>query len=229
MLNELIGQLVRAYIDSSLVRVKLISVVRPRLSWKSLPCIKLDCLSSRHRLNYARVSGMHVFYSMFRTPNRRIAGIALVIVALDQITKQLLVHLLGYGQEKVIIEGFFKFVHWTNTGAACSLFRGNNYVLALVGIVALVVLFFSRHHFDARTLLGQVAFGLICGGIVGNLIDRLWAGHVIDFLYFYLEQRGGSEIGFPAFNVADSAICTGVGLVFMVTWKSERRAKVAES
>jgi len=172
---------------------------------------------------------MHVFYSMFRTPNRRIAGIALVIVALDQITRQLLVHLLGYGQEKVIIEGFFKFVHWTNTGAAWSLFRGNNYVLALVGIVALVVLFFSRHHFDARTLLGQVAFGLICGGIVGNLIDRLWAGHVIDFLYFYLEQRGGSEIGFPAFNVADSAICTGVGLVFMVTWKSERRAKVAES
>src|SRR5204863_7118258 len=118
------------------------------------------------------------------------------------LTKQLLVRLLGYGQEKVIIDGFFKFVHWTNTGAAWSLFRGNNYVLALVGIVALVVLFFSRHHFDARTLLGQIAFGLICGGIVGNLIDRLWAGHVIDFLYFYLEQRGGTEIGFPAFNVA---------------------------
>jgi signal peptidase II len=120
-------------------------------------------------------------------------------------------------------------VHWGNTGAAWSLFRGNNNVLALVALTALVVLFFSRHHFDSRTLLGQAAFGLICGGIVGNLVDRLCRGHVIDFLYFYLQQRGGTEIGFPAFNVADSAICTGVGLVFLLTWKSERGAKPAAS
>ena len=83
--------------------------------------------------------------------------------------------------------------------------------MAIVALVALVVLFFTRHHFDARTTLGQFAFGLICGGIVGNLIDRIRVGSVIDFLYFYVQQRGGGEIGFPAFNVADSAICTGVG------------------
>ena len=116
-------------------------------------------------------------------------------------------------------------MHWGNTGAAWSLFRGNNLALAGVAIVALVVLFFSRHHFGARTVLGQVAFGLIIGGIVGNLIDRLRVGHVVDFLYFYLQQRGGGEIGFPAFNVADSAICTGVGLVFLFTWRSEHKAK----
>src|SRR6266568_5103124 len=167
---------------------------------------------------------MSLLNSILRTSNRRIAAIALLVVALDQLTKQIVVRLLGYGQDKVIVEGFFKFVHWGNTGAAWSLFRGNNYLLALVAILAVVVLYFSRHHFDARTLLGQVAFGLICGGIVGNLIDRLWAGHVIDFIYFYV-QRGGSEIGFPAFNVADSAICTGVGLVFLITWKTERSAK----
>jgi signal peptidase II len=60
------------------------------------------------------------------------------------------------------------------------------------------------------------------------LIDRLWAGHVIDFIYFYVQQRGGREIGFPAFNVADSAICTGVGLVFLITWQSDRKARPAE-
>jgi signal peptidase II len=54
------------------------------------------------------------------------------------------------------------------------------------------------------------------------LIDRLLFKHVIDFLYFYVQQRGGSEIGFPAFNVADSAICTGVGLVFLITWRAEK-------
>ena len=158
---------------------------------------------------------------IIRTPNRRIAIIALLVIALDQLTKQIVLRLLGYSQEKVVVEGFFKFVHWGNTGAAWSLFKGNNHLLAIVALVALVVLFFSRHHFDSRTLLGQFAFGLIFGGIVGNLIDRLWAGHVIDFIYFYLQQRGGGEIGFPAFNVADSAICTGVGLVFLITWKSE--------
>ena len=156
-----------------------------------------------------------------RTPNRRIAIIALLVIALDQLTKQIVLRYLGYAQEKVVVEGFFKFVHWGNTGAAWSLFRGNNHLLAVVALVALVVLFFSRHHFDSRTLLGQFAFGLIFGGIVGNLIDRLWAKHVIDFIYFYVQQRGGGEVGFPAFNVADSAICTGVGLVFLITWKSE--------
>jgi signal peptidase II len=145
------------------------------------------------------------------------------------LTKQVVLRFLGYAQEKVVVEGFFKFVHWGNTGAAWSLFRGNNQLLAVVAVVALGVLFFSRHHFDSRTLRGQVAFGLIVGGIVGNLIDRLWAGHVIDFIYFYVQQRGGTEVGFPAFNVADSAICTGVGLIFLITWKSERAAKPAEA
>jgi signal peptidase II len=162
------------------------------------------------------------------TPNRRIGVVALAIVALDQSTKMLVLKCLGYAQEKSVIDGFFKLVHWANTGAAWSLFRGNNNVLALVALVALVVLFFSRHHFDSRTLLGQIAFGLIFGGILGNLIDRLLRGHVIDFLYFYVQQRGG-EIGFPAFNVADSAICTGVGLIFLITWRNERHPAPAES
>jgi signal peptidase II len=167
---------------------------------------------------------------MLRTPNRRIGLIGLGVVALDQLTKAIVLCLLKRsGQEKVVIEGFFKFVHWENTGAAWSLFRGNNQILAIVALVALVVLYLSRHHFDSRTLLGQVAFGLIFGGIVGNLIDRLVRHQVIDFLYFYLQQRGGLELGFPAFNVADSAICTGVGLVFLITWRSDRQAKPAES
>jgi signal peptidase II len=171
---------------------------------------------------------MTLLESISRPSNRRIAIIALSVVALDQFTKGLVLRLLGYAQEKVVVDGFFKFVHWQNTGAAWSLFRGNNYLLAMVALLALVVLVLSRHHFESRTFLGQVAFGLIFGGIVGNLIDRLWRGHVIDFIYFYLQQRGGGDIGFPAFNVADSAICTGVGLIFLLTWKNERDLRSAE-
>src|SRR5437868_7622402 len=131
---------------------------------------------------------MSLSSAIFRTPNRRIGLIALLVVALDQLTKLLVRQLLGEAQERVVIEGFFKFVHWGNTGAAWSLFRGNNNALAIVALVALVVLFFSRHHFDSRSWLGQIAFGLIFGGIVGNLIDRLSRGHVIDFLYFYVPR-----------------------------------------
>ena len=159
--------------------------------------------------------------SLLRTPNRRIALIAVAVVALDQLTKQIVLRFLGYAQEKVVIEGFFKFVHWGNTGAAWSLFRGNNGLLAGVALIALLVLFLSRHHFDSRTLLSQIAFGLISGGIVGNLIDRLRVGHVVDFIYFYVQQRGGNELGFPAFNVADMSICVGVGLIFMMSWRNE--------
>ena len=157
----------------------------------------------------------------------RILLIALFIVALDQFTKSLVLRYLGEGQEKVIIKGFFRFVFWGNTGAAWSFFRGQNGWLALVAIIAVGVLYFSKHHFYSHTALGQAAFGFIFGGIIGNLIDRLRVHYVVDFIRFYLDQRGGSEIGFPAFNVADSAICTGVGLIFLITVRSERQAKAA--
>jgi signal peptidase II len=181
------------------------------------------------RLKPAPIADTKPMNVLVRTPNRRVALIALLVIALDQLTKQVVLRFLGYAQEKVIVEGFFKVVHWGNTGAAWSLFRGNNELLAGVALVALLILFLSRHHFDSRTLLSQVAFGMICGGIVGNLIDRLWVGHVIDFIYFYVDLRNGAELGFPAFNVADSAICSGVGLVFLITWRSEHPAKPAAS
>ena len=163
--------------------------------------------------------------SIFRTSNCRIAAIALVILALDQFTKWLVLRTLPPYHEKIIIDGFFKFVHWGNTGAAWNIFSGNNNTLMLVALLALVALFLTRHHFGSDTFAGQIAFGLIFGGIAGNLSDRLIRHEVVDFLRFYLQQRGGDEIGFPAFNVADSAICTGVALIFLITWRSEHAPK----
>ncbi|HKW29466.1 MAG TPA: signal peptidase II [Verrucomicrobiae bacterium] len=163
--------------------------------------------------------------SIFQTSNRRIAVVALVILALDQFTKWLVLRTLPPFHEKIIIDGFFKFVHWGNTGAAWNIFSGNNNTLMLVALLALVALFLTRHHFGSDTFAGQIAFGLIFGGIAGNLADRLIRHEVVDFLRFYLQQRGGDEIGFPAFNVADSAICTGVALIFLITWRSEHALK----
>lgn len=158
------------------------------------------------------------------TADRRIIVVALIIFAFDQFTKFLVNHYLPLYDEKIVIAGFFKFVHWGNTGAAWSLFTNRNGLLAVVGVVALFVLFQNRRHFDVHTRLGQLALGLIFGGILGNLTDRLFLHQVTDFLYFYMERRGGQPIGFPAFNVADSAICVGVALIFISTLKNDRAA-----
>lgn len=156
------------------------------------------------------------------TANRRMALIALIIFASDQLTKAAVLKFLHSSQERVIIPGFFKFVHWVNTGAAWSLFHDKNTLLAIVSFVAFIGLVIWRNHFDTKTVLGQISLGLLFGGILGNLFDRLHPDrqHVIDFLRFYIERRGGEEVGFPAFNIADSAICVGVGLLFILSWRN---------
>ncbi len=144
--------------------------------------------------------------------------IALVVMVLDQITKWIVVRSLMLGGELELLPGFFKFVHWGNTGAAWSTFYGSNQALAVVSAAALGLLYWARRYFEGDTRPGQFALGLVFGGILGNLIDRVFRGHVVDFLYFHLVRRDGETLGFPAFNVADSAICTGVGIVFVLSW-----------
>ena len=158
--------------------------------------------------------------------NLRILAIGLVTLIIDQFTKVLIQRSLLLGEERIIVDGFFRLVHWGNTGAAWSLFKDNNSVLTGIALIAVVALFYNRRHFEVHRPLGQVAMGLMMGGIIGNLIDRFRVNHVVDFLYFYTHQRDGGEIGFPAFNVADSAICSGVGLLLLLSW--QRDAKDSE-
>jgi signal peptidase II len=153
--------------------------------------------------------------------NQRIALIAAISVFLDFVSKIIVLRSLQLHEERQIIPGVFKFVHWRNTGAAWSFWSGNNEMLAIISLLALLLLFIYREHFDTRNFLGQAALGLIFGGITGNLIDRLFHKNVIDFLRFYINQRGGNEIGFPAFNIADTAICTGVGLLFLLSRQTD--------
>ncbi|HEX4122901.1 MAG TPA: signal peptidase II [Verrucomicrobiae bacterium] len=159
------------------------------------------------------------------TSDRRMGAVALGVFALDQASKLLVMRFLGPTDERVVIDGFFKFVHWGNTGAAWSLFHDRNELLAIVSILALLGLFLWRRHFYLNLGLGQLALGLIMGGICGNLFDRLYNHQVIDFLRFYVYRRSGEQVGFPAFNVADSAICIGVGLLILTSWQQESAAR----
>jgi signal peptidase II len=118
-----------------------------------------------------------------------------------------------------IIPGFFNLVHVGNTGAAWSLLSGRSELLALLAAVALVSIFWFRRQLLLEQPKVQTAFGLLCGGIVGNLIDRMAYGHVVDFLDFHF----GSYI-YPTFNIADSGIVCGVGYYVLLNMVSPKPA-----
>jgi signal peptidase II len=138
------------------------------------------------------------------------------ILVLDQWTKhainaRLALGSYGPGANIPVFPGFFNLVHVGNTGAAWSMFTGASTLLALLAAGTLLAVFLWRRPLGLRHPPAQAAFGLLCGGIVGNLTDRLQHGHVIDFIDLHF----GSYI-YPTFNVADSGIFLGV--VTYILW-----------
>ena len=152
---------------------------------------------------------------------KRVLIIAAIVLLADQLTKQMVVHTIDMTGQVILIDGFLKLVNWHNTGAAWSQFQGKSLHLAIISFIALGALIHYRHHFEIHTKTGKAAMGMLIGGIIGNLIDRVAYQHVVDFIRFYLHQRGGGEIGYPAFNIADMGICVGVGLMFVQAWQAQ--------
>jgi len=141
--------------------------------------------------------------------NRSLQALVLgtLIFALDQTSKQLALQWIPSDQPVDVIPGFFKLSLITNTGAAWGIMRDHGFWLTLLAIMVLLMLLAARRHFTHTGILPRIALGLLLGGIGGNLADRLMHGYVVDFLDFYIGSRH-----WPAFNVADSAICSGVAL-----------------
>ncbi len=141
--------------------------------------------------------------------------LTLLIFVLDQLTKYWIngrLPLGSYGYSGItVIPGFLNLVHVGNTGAAWSMFSGKSTGLALLATGTLFAIFFWRKHLALKNPSVQLSFGLLCGGIIGNLVDRLVHGHVIDFV----DVHFGSYT-YPTFNVADSGIC--IGVFWYVLW-----------
>ncbi|QJT08257.1 signal peptidase II [Oceanidesulfovibrio marinus] len=159
--------------------------------------------------------------------NRRLAYAVLpaaAVVLVDQLSKQIIAATVQpYAERIAVIPGFFDIVHVHNTGAAFSfLAQGSGWqrwFFVAASVLAIIIL----AGMIARTALGQkltlLTLGLILGGAAGNLVDRLFIGHVIDFIDVYV-----GSYHWPAFNVADSAISVGVfGLLLLIITGKERR------
>ena len=150
-------------------------------------------------------------------------SIALPLYLLDQGTKLWIVHHFAlYDDRYTVVPGFFDLVYWANTGAAFSAFTGNNTFFIGLSLAAFVGLlfFYARGAFVDR--LSRWGVALLLPGILGNLTDRFLHGHVVDFLLFDLHVRYANP--WPAFNVADSCICTATGLFILGAIKEHRKA-----
>jgi signal peptidase II len=148
------------------------------------------------------------------------------ILLLDQWTKSMVVQKLPLYQRVEVIQGFFDLTHVRNTGGAFGIFGGEKggvgsmlfVVVSLLAIGAIVFLFIKIRE-DEKTL--ALSFSLVLSGAIGNLIDRLRYGEVVDFLDFHLSTHH-----WPAFNVADSAICIGIGLMALELLKRDHKRSI---
>ena len=164
----------------------------------------------------------------------RLFMIAGVILVLDQITKILVQYSIPFessyfAPDRVtIIEDFFYLVHIGNKGAAWGMFSEYSGVLTLLSFAVLLFIFCFRKQLELHRGTVQIAFGLLIGGILGNLIDRIRVGHVIDFIDIHLPFTFPYILPFgrwPAFNIADSAIVVGI-LFYLLLSLSDTKKKI---
>lgn len=158
--------------------------------------------------------------------------LATVVFALDQITKTWIfmnLELDSYFPPEAItvIDSFFYIVHVGNEGAAWGILSGYGGLLAVFAFAALFVIYKMRDALELQKRPMQWAFGLLIGGILGNLVDRLVHGHVIDFLDFHFPFTIPWVLPtgrYPSFNVADCGIVIGVFLYLILSFKEPAKA-----
>lgn len=143
---------------------------------------------------------------------------AAVLLILDQWTKRWFDAHYHLFESREVIPGFFNFTLARNTGAAFSLFQDHTGLLLLFSVIVFGLMVLYRDHLFQRNSLEQTAFGFICGGVLGNLIDRMKFGYVVDFIDWHI-----GEHHWPIFNLADTWICVGVGLYLLSQFRASRK------
>lgn len=156
-------------------------------------------------------------------PRAKSLAIAAGVFALDRVTKLLIERTVSFSDDVKIIPGFFDIVHSENRGVAFGVFNDTESQLRTVLLIALslaAVAWVSIAVWRSRQLESTLgwAFALVLGGAAGNLFDRAVSGRVTDFLMFYL-----GSYQWPSFNVADSAIVIGCGLLLVDQLRPKRR------
>lgn len=165
---------------------------------------------------------------------RIIFPIAFIVTVLDHASKWWIDTRMAIGDVMTIIPSYFDIVHWRNKGSAFGFLAGahDGFRVPFFYITAAAALLFLLYYIASTPASRKgilSALGLIVGGALGNIIDRIWRGSVVDFLYFHWKESVWTPIifgksyyiplGWPAFNVADSAITVGVTILLLASLK----------
>ena len=146
--------------------------------------------------------------------------LALVIIALDQITKAIIVNKMELGESIQVIENFLYITSHRNPGAAWGILAGKMWFFYIVTVVVIIALVFYIQKMAKTHMLVGVALALMLGGAIGNVIDRILHQEVVDFIVTYI-----FGYNFPIFNVADSALTVGVALLIIYMLFEEKFLK----
>lgn len=157
-------------------------------------------------------------------PSLALFLVAVVVIAVDQWSKRIILRTLDFNESWSPIPALsrlFRITHTTNSGAAFGIFPERGQWFIFIALVVVVVILVYYRHLPPGSWLVRISLGLQLGGAIGNLIDRITnQGEVIDFI----------DVGFwPIFNVADSAIVTGVMILAYALWKEERKRMAEEA
>jgi len=142
----------------------------------------------------------------------KIIILSIILFIVDQISKILAVKLIDINHSIEVIKNFFYLTYTHNTGAAFSILMGKRIFLILIAVVILIAIFNYLRKNKIESKVEKIAFSLVIGGSIGNLLDRIVRGYVIDFLDFKI-----FGYNFPIFNLADTFIVIGVFLLLIIT------------
>ena len=137
-------------------------------------------------------------------------SVAALVIFLDQLTKFLIKNNFQLNESIPIIKNIFHLTYVTNTGSAFGLFKGFNLFFVLFSIIVIFVIFYYLRQIKEKDKMVIYSIGLLLGGTIGNLIDRIAYDAVIDFIDFRV---------WPVFNIADSAVTISVILLIILLWK----------
>ena len=139
---------------------------------------------------------------------KKILPISLLFVVIDQVVKILVINKMALQQSITIINNFFNITYVRNTGAAWSILSGNVLLLIMISVLALVAIYYYLIKDKELNKIDIVSYSMLIGGIIGNLIDRIVHGYVIDYLDFKI-----FNYNFPIFNIADTLIVISIIII----------------
>lgn len=139
---------------------------------------------------------------------KKILPISLLLVVIDQIVKILVINKMALQQSIIVINNFFNITYVKNTGAAWSILSGNVLLLIMISVLALVTIYYYLIKDKDLNKIDIVSYSMLIGGIIGNLIDRIVHGYVIDYLDFKI-----FNYNFPIFNIADTLIVISIIII----------------